>query len=352
MTTVENFFHPIYFDTNCFPFLNSHLALKKYSKIVVLADEITADLIVPAVLSEIATTTTIEIIEIETGEKEKNINTCIQLWEALQDIEADKKTLLLNVGGGVVCDLGGFIAATFKRGISFINMPTTLLAMVDAAIGGKNGIDLGNIKNQIGTLYYPEAVLINTEYLDTLPENQWRSGFAEMLKHGLIYDKKHWNKLIQFEIFNKEQIKEQIKESVNIKCEIVKKDPEEKNIRKALNFGHTLGHAIESYFLNTKPILHGEAIACGIVLESYLSSKKISLNNTDLKLIKATIQKYFKPIDFSKKDILEIYNLLIFDKKNENGIIQFVTLNEIGNIEINQTFDFQDIEEAFEFYKN
>src|SRR5690606_29396368 len=203
-----------------------------------------------------------EILEIDAGETHKNIDTCMGVWEALSELEADRKSLLINLGGGVVTDLGGFVACTFKRGIDYVNIPTSLLSMVDASIGGKTGVDLGLLKNQIGVISNPELVLIDVTFLETLPTNQLRSGFAEMLKHGLIQDINYWNQLIALSELYTDDLEQLIYESVIIKKQVVEQDPNEDGLRKTLNFGHTLGHAIESYSLDDKdlkPLLHGEA---------------------------------------------------------------------------------------------
>ena len=217
-----------------------------------------------------------EIIEIEDGEINKNFETCSGVWNALSELGADRKSLLINLGGGVVTDLGGFVASTFKRGIRYINVPTTLLSMVDASVGGKTGVDLGNLKNQIGVINQPEMVLIISSFLKTLPKDEMRSGLAEILKHGLISSEEYWNKANALSELTLEDLDDLIEESVEIKKEVVTQDPFEKNIRKTLNYGHTLGHAIESYCLTSKSrekLLHGEAVAIGMILATYISKE-------------------------------------------------------------------------------
>lgn len=346
--------YSIYFNEKGFDELNQFLIENKYSSIFIITDTNSNEHCLPIFIGNLTTNLTIEIIEFENGESNKNIETCIKIWESLTDLEADRKSIILNLGGGVVTDLGGFVASTFKRGIDFIHIPTTLLAMVDAAIGGKNGIDLGNLKNQIGVINFPKMVLINSNYLSTLPQNEMRSGLAEILKHGLIYDKKYWKQfqnLSQLDISDFDAI---IHKSIEIKNEIVTQDPKENGIRKSLNFGHTLGHAIESYFLeneNKISLLHGEAIAVGMILESFISWKKNLITATDYIEIKSTIKNLFGEIVFDKNDFTPILNLLVHDKKNEYGNIQFVLLNDIGNTIINQIIENEIIEKAFEDYK-
>ena len=277
MQTITANNYSVYFDSKGYETLAEMLKPSHYSKIFILVDENTSQYCLPHLLNNLATEIEIEIIELEVGEIHKNIATCTEVWGALSDLGGDRKSILINLGGGVISDLGGFVACTFKRGIDFINIPTTLLSMVDASIGGKNGVDLGNLKNQIGIIREPKAVIIDTQFLSTLPQNEMRSGLAEMLKHGLIFDEKYWNEFKDLNQKDFADFDQLIHRSVEIKNEIVMQDPTENGIRKALNFGHTLGHAIESYFLeneNKKTLLHGEAIAVGMILESYISWKK------------------------------------------------------------------------------
>ena len=353
MTPIQSDNYTIYFNDASFLFLENLLKPKNYSKIFVLVDENTNEHCLPYFLAHLPTEIEIEIIEIEAGEENKNIYTCIDLWHTLIELDADRKSILLNLGGGVITDIGGFVASTFKRGIDFINIPTTLLAMVDASVGGKNGVDLGNLKNQIGVINEPKSVVILSKFLETLPSNQMRSGLAEMLKHGLIYDKLYWNKLKNLNDLNTDDLDVLIKQSIEIKNEIVSQDFKENGIRKALNFGHTLGHAIESYCLesdNKKQLLHGEAIAVGMILESYISYKLDFISKESYAEIKYIITDVFEKIVFDEADIQNIMNLLIFDKKNEFGNVQYTLLNKIGESKINQIVDESLILLAFEDY--
>jgi len=353
MTPIQSNTYTIYFNETSFLYLENLLQPDAYSKIFVLVDENTNEHCLPYFLSNLPTEIEIEIIEIEAGEENKNMYTCIDLWHTLIDLDADRKSILLNLGGGVITDIGGFVASTFKRGIDFINIPTTLLAMVDASVGGKNGVDLGNLKNQIGVIIEPKSVIILSKFLETLPSNQMRSGLAEMLKHGLIYDKLYWNKLKNLNDLNTDDLDVLIKQSIKIKNEIVSQDLKENGIRKALNFGHTLGHAIESYSLESedkKQLLHGEAIAMGMILESYLSYKLDFISKESYAEIKYIITDVFEKIVFDEADIQNIMNLLVFDKKNEFGNVQFTLLNKIGESKINQIVDESLILLAFEDY--
>lgn len=343
--------YSISFNEDGYHLLNQIINDNKYSTIFILVDSNTNEYCAPIFLSLLATKISIEIIEIEAGENLKNITTCTEIWSILNELGADRKSVIINLGGGVITDIGGFIAATFKRGIDFINVPTTLLGMVDAAIGGKNGVDLGILKNQIGTIASPKMLLIDTQFLETLSPREMRSGLAEMLKHGLIYDYNYWKQFLNLTTLHSEDLDQLIYRSIEIKNEIVAQDPTENGIRKALNFGHTLGHAIESYFLETtKPLLHGEAVAAGIILEGYISKEKNLISDEEFVEIKSTINTFFEKITFTQNDIQEIIKLLIHDKKNEYGKVQFVLLNSIGNIVINQLAENQLIENSFENY--
>ena len=343
--------YSIYFNQEAYEMLNSWISNYNYSKLFILVDETANEFCLPKLLPLLEVDIPIEIIEIEAGEEMKNISTCFEIWSILADLGADRKSAILNLGGGVITDLGGFVASTFKRGIDFINIPTTLLGMVDAAIGGKNGVDLGTLKNQIGVINAPKLVVIDTDYLETLPQNQMKSGLAEMLKHGLIYDKKYWNQFKDLKELNFDDLDQLIYRSIEIKNEIVLQDPAENGIRKALNFGHTLGHAIESHFLETeKPLLHGEAIAIGMILESYISKEKKLITEEVYIEIKSTLLAVFGKHIFFSNDIEAILNLLIHDKKNEYGTVQFALIQKIGAYIINQSADNQMIVEAFEDY--
>ncbi len=330
----------IIYNENSIDSLNNFIGESKYSKLVILTDSNTNNFCLPYFLENLATEVDIEIIEIEAGESLKTIQTCLHIWDAMIEMGCDRKTLMVNLGGGVITDLGGFAASTFKRGIKFINIPTSLLGMVDAALGGKNGVDLGNLKNQIGTINEPELISINTYYLQTLPPEQMRSGLAEMLKHGLIYDKEYWKSFSNLSDLDFDHLDVLIKRSVEIKMAIVSQDPTENGIRKALNFGHTLGHAIESHFMeSSKPLLHGEAIAIGMVLESYVSLELGLLNDEEFSEIKSTILEFFPAVAFNDKDIQNVIALLIHDKKNEYGKVSFCLLDGIGAVKIDQNVD-------------
>lgn len=353
--TIQANNYNVYFNEKGYEELNIHLTKNKYSNIFVIVDSNTNEFCLPKLLPYIETDLNVEIIEFEAGEENKNIETCVEIWKVLTELGGDRKSLVINLGGGVVTDLGGFVASTFKRGVDFVHIPTTLLSMVDASVGGKNGVDLGNLKNQIGVINVPAMVIIDTQYLETVPQNEMRSGLAEMLKHGLIYDKKYWEEFLDISTIDFETLDQLIFRSVEIKNEIVKQDPTEKNIRKALNFGHTLGHAIEGYFLESQTkttLLHGEAIAVGMILESYISLKKDLISAEEYAQIKNVLKAIYEDIIFEEADIEPILELLIHDKKNEYGSIQFALIEGIGKIKINQAVENELILDAFEDYKS
>ena len=347
--------YQVYFNDEGFDFLNRFVAEQRPSKIFLLADKHTNECCTPIVLSVLATDIPLEIIEIEAGEPHKHIDTCTQVWYALSELGADRKSLLINIGGGVVTDLGGFVASTYMRGIPFINIPTSLLAMVDASVGGKTGVDLGALKNLVGVINNPKGVLIYPDFLATLPTEELRSGMAEMFKHGLITDESYWHKMCNLSELTEAHLGSLIYESVVIKNEVVTQDPIEKGLRKTLNYGHTLGHAIESYCLqnpNRERLLHGEAIAIGMVLATYLSVKELGFPMDKCDQVKAVLGEYFKKQDFSYEEITDICQLMRFDKKNVGGNVHFVLLEAIGKPKIDCIVPYEEIYKAFEYYLN
>lgn len=322
--------------------LKPFLSQQNYSKVVILVDQHTHKYCLPILQKQLVPFIPI-IIKIKAGEEFKNIDVCEQIWNQFLKINVDRKAVLINLGGGVITDLGGFAASVYKRGIDFIHIPTSLLAMVDAAIGGKTGIDYKRFKNIIGSFNLPKGVFIHTGFLATLPQNQLLSGWAEMLKHGLIADKNYFDELLSCDDIVRINAKTWllwIQKSIHIKNSIVEKDPYEKGVRKVLNFGHTIGHAIESYYLlNSKnPLLHGEAVAYGMLEEAKMSVLYNGLSKPDFLYISYGIEKYFSPI---LERILKDNNskswkhLMKQDKKNEQEQFQFTFLNAIGNAKHN-----------------
>ena len=345
----------IVFNNEGYALFNQHIAEANYSIIFILVDTNTHEHCLSRFLSNLETETPLEIIEIDAGEAYKTIETCSGVWAALSELNCDRKSLIINVGGGVVTDLGGFVACTFKRGIDYINVPTSLLAMVDASVGGKTGVDLGTLKNQIGVISNPEMVLVDPWFLGSLPLEQLRSGYAEMLKHGLIADPEYWEKVSQNRYDDLDSIGQLIHRSITIKNKVVLEDPREDHLRKTLNYGHTLGHAIESYFMNQpaqKQLLHGEAIAIGMILAAFLSREISGLTDKQLQEITQGIFPFYEKVSFTNEDINDILDLLKYDKKNSHGQINFVLLERIGQPIINKKVSNELILSAFEFYKN
>ena len=316
------------------------IELSKYSAIAILVDEHTKANCLDIFLKESQINPKL-IIEIHSGEEHKNISSCKYIWQQLTNAQFDRKSLLVNLGGGVIGDMGGFAASCYKRGIDFIQVPTTLLAMVDASLGGKLAIDFENFKNQIGLFKSPKGVYILPKFLQTLNQRQIVSGYAEIIKHALIADKNYWQLLMKTSI-TKINWEETIYHSVNIKNDIIESDPFEENKRKILNFGHTLGHAIESYYLKKeKNILHGEAVALGIYLETELSPLNVER--------KKEIQDYLKS-NFTLVDCPSIEQILPFlknDKKNEYDNINFSLLDDIGSCSYNNELSIEKIKAIF-----
>ena len=336
----------IHFTQNVSQQLQSCLTLFNPDKIAILVDENTLVHCLPKLTSFKGT----PLIQIASGEKNKNIETCQIIWQKLTDFKFTRKSLLVNLGGGVIGDMGGFVAATFKRGIHFINIPTTLLSQVDASIGGKLGIDFNKFKNHIGVFKDPDAIIICDDFLSTLPHRQLKSGFAEIIKHGLIYDLAYW-KHIQMNLFSEiKDWQEFIKKSVLVKADVVKKDPYESGLRKILNFGHTLGHSIESWYLDTeKDLLHGEAIAAGMIIEAKLA--------LDLGLIeKGYFEQLVSYIDqvFDRVMVFPTFNkikaLLGQDKKNKGSTVMFSLINGPGSCLFDIEVSDAQIADAINFY--
>ena len=297
----------------------------------------------------------IKKITIPAGENNKKIESVAKIWEFLSKNGGDRKSLLINIGGGMLTDLAGFAATTFKRGIDFLNIPTTLLSQVDASVGGKTGINFGGFKNEIGTFKEPVAVIINTDFLITIDKENFISGFAEMIKHGLIYSPEHLKELEEFDLENidYDHLQELIRHSVNVKEYFVANDPIENNIRKALNFGHTIGHAFESYAMQqNRPIQHGHAVAYGIIAELYISMKKCTFPLEDFQHLTNWLINLYGKFQISENDFDSLFELITHDKKNEAGRINFTLISRIGKIEINQNCERELIFESLAHYVN
>jgi 3-dehydroquinate synthase len=321
------------------------------SKILILVDENTHDHCLDYLLTNFDELRDAEIMLLPAGEENKVMEVCFQVWEAMSEYKISRKDLIINLGGGVVTDMGGFIASIYKRGIDFIQIPTTLLAMVDASIGGKTGIDLGAYKNQLGVFSNPKAIYCDLSFLQTLDESEIKNGFAEMLKHALILDQKHWKDL---KLGTHQNLTEKfVEQSIQLKNEIVLLDPLEQNIRKKLNFGHTFGHALEGYFLSQEEELkHGHAVAMGILCESYLSNKISGLSSQSLEEIVDFILSVYPLIELEEEFFDAIFDLMKQDKKNAQSKILCVLLNEIGESEIDIPLSYEQIIETLNWFKS
>lgn len=325
----------------------------EHDKIFILTDQTTHDMCLPK-LQNFLCLKGAQSIVIKAGDTNKTLDSLAEVWTALSQGGATRHSLMINLGGGMVTDLGGFAASTFKRGIDFINIPTTLLAMVDASVGGKTGINFGGLKNEIGVFSDSKFVIINTQFLDTLDHDNICSGYAEMLKHGLISDNKHWAELVGFNLAQPDlaQLQRMVAESIKVKERIVTEDPHEHGIRKALNLGHTVGHALESFAMkHGRPVLHGYAVAYGMVCELYLSARKTGFPTDKMHQTVRFILDHYGRLPYTCDDYPELLELMRHDKKNTSGIINFTLLGGIGDIRINQTATKDEIEEALDFLR-
>lgn len=329
-------------------------AVKAERKIAVLVDENSLKHCFPKLMHACPNLDKAELIEIESGERNKTIEICTGIWEALAELNFNRNDLFISLGGGVVCDMGGFIAACYKRGMPFYHIPTTLLAQVDASIGGKCGVDLGVMKNLVGVIENANGVYIDPTFIKTLPKDELFAGLAEMLKHGLIYDKAYWDKMAKMEFNRLADFEDLIFRSIEIKSEIVKKDPKEKRERKALNFGHTIGHAIESFSHENpgKSLLHGEAIAIGMLCEAKISMDRGLLSPVAFGSICDLVLKFYPSYVFSAVADHRLFELMKKDKKNENKEVNLTLLDGIGKYKVNQSISFEEFSDVMNFYRS
>lgn len=319
------------------------------SQVLVLADENTYLACYPKVRSFLPD----HIVEIiKPGEEHKVMETCTQVWQRMTDLSFDRKAVVVNLGGGVIGDMGGFIASTYKRGIRFIQLPTTLLSQVDASVGGKLGIDFQGFKNHIGVFADPQAVCIYPGFLETLSDRELHSGFAEVIKHHLIADREAWSTLLEVGDLRDADIQQLIQHSVEIKAKIVKQDPFEQGARKSLNFGHTFGHAMESEFLvRENRFLHGEAIAAGMIMEAYVSMKHGLIFPKDYRDIKNFMDRFFPEIPIHTSDDEALLARMQNDKKNEHGKTLCTLLDGIGFYMVNVSLSREEVLDAFQHYR-
>lgn len=321
---------------------------KKYSKLVVLTDQYTLHHCYPLVKAAINDHF---VIEVKSGEEHKNLDTCQIIWQALTDQALDRHACLLVLGGGVLGDMGGFCASTYKRGIDFILIPTTLLAQVDASIGGKLGVDFNHFKNHIGVFNQPTLTILHSGFLKTLPLTELRSGFAEVIKHTLISDKAMWNEISTKSITDQDWNKI-IRHSVEFKAGVTREDPTETGLRKILNAGHTIGHALESYLLGSnKKILHGEAIAVGLITEAFIALQRNMLNDVSFQKISEYILRTFGTVKYNEAEVGAIARLALQDKKNRDNKILCVLPTEIGKAIWDVEITLEEVEKALLFYR-
>jgi len=349
MSTLQSIDYPIHFN-NISARINQFIKQGNYSRFFILTDEHTAKHCLPILLEHLDEKENYDLIEINAGEESKSIEYCVGIWKMLIDFGADRNSLIINLGGGVITDLGGFAASTYKRGVDFVHVPTTLLAQVDASVGGKTGIDIDNLKNIIGTFTQPKAVFIEHQFLTTLPARQVRSGLAEMLKHGLIADAAYWQKLKQSDLDNLSS--ELIYDSIAIKNKVVIADPKERGLRKILNFGHTIGHAIESYSLDndTTPLTHGEAVVAGMICETYLSHLKCGLPLSAMQEIIETLLGLYGKYQLDEACFPSLNDTMRKDKKNQGGNINCSLLTQIGETQIDNVCTDEELCESLKYY--
>lgn len=323
----------------------------EYSHIAILVDEFSNKYCLP-IIQDLLPSNFTKIL-IKSGEHHKNLATCEQVWDRMTKANMDRHSLLVNLGGGVIGDLGGFCASTYKRGIDFIQIPTTLLAQVDASVGGKLGIDFHGLKNHIGVFQLPKAVLIDPKFIDTLSIQQKKSGFAEIIKHCLIRDEKEWSAIRQ-QSFEELDLSKLIAHSVAIKEAVVLEDPKEAGLRKILNFGHTLGHAIETYLLDKgkRKILHGEAIAIGMIVEAFISHQRDLISLQELEEIESYLFENYGRVKLHTEEISKIIALTAQDKKNKGKEIRFSLLTGIGDCGYDIPVSASEMKKAIQYYLN
>lgn len=351
MSVIKSTSYSVHIGEKSFDALNAFLKKGSYTAYFLICDEQTFEHCLPALLFNCPILNEAEIIELESGEQHKNADTCMQVWGALTDAGADKKSLIINLGGGVVTDLGGFVASTFKRGIHFVNVPTTLLSMVDASVGGKTGIDFEGIKNHIGTTYEPKGVFVNPVFLETLSERHVRNGYAEIIKIALIADLNFWNEIKQSDTIAHFYSEELITHAIELKNAIVKKDLHENDLRKSLNFGHSVGHALESALLKQKKdILHGEAVAFGMMIESMIAHQLKRLNKKELNEICGYIDRIYPKVKLTAETKKLLLEYIFHDKKNEDGKLNFALPHSIGAYKLQTGITEEQIREAIAMY--
>lgn len=329
--------------------LPTFLSSKNYSKVLVLVDEQTNKYCLPKIQS-LLPSQFVKVL-IKSGESQKNLDTCIKIWDVMTRHNLDRHALMINLGGGVIGDMGGFCASTYKRGIDFIQVPTTLLAQVDASVGGKLGIDFQGLKNHLGVFQLPKAVLIDPAFIDTLSEKEKRSGFAEVIKHCMIRDVEKWNEVRLID-WQDNDFSSLVAHSVAIKQAVVEEDPKEAGIRKILNWGHTLGHAVETFLLNQgkRKILHGEAVAVGMITEAFIAHQRDLISLEELEEIEVYLFATYGKVHIDESEIGEIIALTLQDKKNLGGEVRFSLLTGIGDCGYDIPVSKAEMKKALQYY--
>lgn len=339
----------IHFSQDPAAVLAEFLQTKAYSKVAVLTDENTSRYCYPLISKACPPHVQIEV---PSGEEHKNLTTCDKIWSALTDAALDRHSVLIVLGGGVLGDMGGFCAATYKRGIDFILIPTTLLSQVDASIGGKLGIDFKNLKNHIGVFQTPALTILHSGFLKSLPEAEKRSGFAEVIKHALIADASAWDEIRKSKLEDQNWDK-LLRHSVDVKLNVVRNDPYEKGLRKTLNAGHTIGHAVETFLLEAgRRILHGEAVAVGLICEAFLARERGMLSDDELSAIRSYVLDIFGKVKLSESDDEAIVQLTSQDKKNKANKVLCVLLDGVGNAKWDYEIRPDEIKNALAFYRS
>jgi 3-dehydroquinate synthase len=349
MALIKSNGYSVQIGTDIYPTISSFLAKQKYSQHIMVCDSNTLNQCLSKLILNCKRLADAEIIELEPGEENKSLEFSAHIWQTLIENKADKQSLIINFGGGVVSDIGGFCASTYKRGIDFINIPTSLLAMADASVGGKTGIDFNEIKNSIGTFAQPKAVFINPDFLKTLPKRHFKNGLAEIFKMALIYDKKFWAELKTIEPEDNAELL--ITKSVGLKNKLVLEDPFDNGVRKTLNFGHSIGHAMEALLLpTTNALLHGEAIVIGMMIESHLALQKKLVVKKEFDEVYSVLTNLFTPPQISQLSLSSILEVLKNDKKNSNNKFRFALINKIGSCAFDVEVTELQIKKAIEYY--
>jgi 3-dehydroquinate synthase len=353
-TIINSHGYSIFIGNDVFDTIRSYLMQYEFkeNKVFVLVDENSRKYCLPRLMSNIQLFQQVHIIQVPAGEDSKNIETCKNVWFELAKNNATRSSVLINLGGGMISDMGGFIASTFKRGMRYLNIPTTLLSMVDASVGGKVGVDMNGLKNQIGLFANPQVVFIIPEFLDTLPERHLLNGYGELVKHALIYERHYWDDLSVKTFREIKEWKQIIDWSVEIKNYFVTEDPLDTGFRKVLNFGHTVGHAVETFSLNNddEPLFHGEAVAIGLICESYISQKYAGLPQSELEEIVKYILDNFRYYPLRSGNFDMILDIMQHDKKKSGNSMNLTLLTSIGNSLINQPVDITLLRESLHFY--